>query len=246
MMSAQVHGRVEVSARPLDLVRLARHVTGWEEHGRVRDDRGGPAVNPGVAVFHAWWGLNDDVVAFADRLAGAGFAVIAPDLFGGEVATTIEGAERLARGADEAAGDAIARAASDVLMDRLGQTSKLGAIGFSFGAHWAIWSPTERDRMGASVVYYGTTGGPVIEGAKVPVLGHFAETDPFETDEGVAEFADAVRSAGRDVVIHRYPGTGHWFAEPSRDAYRPEAADLAFERTVAFLREHLEPSRPAG
>jgi dienelactone hydrolase len=36
-----------------------------------------------------------------------------------------------------------------------------------------------------------------------------------------------------------YPGTGHWFAEPSRDAYRPDAAELAFERTVGFLREHL-------
>jgi carboxymethylenebutenolidase len=41
------------------------------------------------------------------------------------------------------------------------------------------------------------------------------------------------------VTIHRYPGTGHWFAEPSRDAYRPDAADLAFERTVEFLRERL-------
>jgi carboxymethylenebutenolidase len=195
--------------------------------------------SPGVVVYHPWWGLNDDIVAFADRLAGAGFAVVAPDLFGGQVATTIEEADRLSSAADEAAVDTIALATIDSLADRLGPTPKLGAIGFSFGAHWAIWSPAQRDRVVASVVYYGSTDGPVLAGSSVPVLGHFAEDDPYETEEGVAAFEEALRSAGRDAVIHRYPGTGHWFAEPSRDAYRPEAADLAFERTVAFLRDHL-------
>ncbi len=194
----------------------------------------GPGA-PGVVVFHPWWGLNDDVVAYADRLAASGFAVLAPDLFGGQVASTIEEANRLAGAADEAAIDAITLAAVDDLADRLGPTAKLAALGFSFGAHWAMWTPAERDRLAASVVYYGTSGGPFLGRARVPVLGHFAETDPYETDEGVAEFEAALRSAGRDVVIHRYPGTGHWFAEPSRDAYRAAAADLAFERTVAFL-----------
>jgi len=194
---------------------------------------------PGVVVFHPWWGLNDDVVAYADRLAAAGFAVVAPDVFGGQVASTIEEAERLAGAADEAAVDVIALAAVDHLADRLGPAAKLAALGFSFGAHWSMWSPTERDRLVASVVYYGSTGGPILTRASVPVLGHFAETDPYETEEGVTAFEGTLRSAGRDVVIHRYPGTGHWFAEPLRDAYRADAADLAFERTVAFLRRHV-------
>jgi len=202
--------------------------------------------SPGVVVLHPWWGLNDDVVAFADRLGVAGFAVVAPDLFGGQVATTIEDAERLAGAADEAAVDAIVLTTVDGLADRLGPTSKVAALGFSFGAHWAMWSPAERDRVVASVVYYGTTGGSFLARSSAPVLGHFAADDPFETEEGVAAFEEELRSAGRDVVIHRYPGTGHWFAEPSRDAYRPEAADLAFERTVDFLRKHLGSDRSAG
>jgi carboxymethylenebutenolidase len=197
--------------------------------------------SPGVVVFHAWWGLNDDVVAYADRLASAGFAVVAPDMFGSQVASTVEDAERLARSADEEAVNAIARAAIDYLVGRLGAGSRLGAVGFSFGAHWAMWSPTERDRVAASVVYYGTTGDS-LSAAAVPVLGHFAADDPYETDEGIAEFEGTLRSAGREVVIHRYPDTGHWFAEPSRDAYRPAAADLAFERTVTFLHEQLDAS----
>jgi carboxymethylenebutenolidase len=170
--------------------------------------------------------------------------VAAPDLFGGQVATTVEDAERLAGAADEAAIDAIVLATVDRLAERLGPTSKLAALGFSFGAHWAMWSPTQRDQVVASVLYYGTTGGSVLTAASVPVLGHFAEDDPFETEEGVAAFEETLRSAGRDVTIHRHPGTGHWFAEPSRDAYRPEAADLAFERTVDFLRKQLGSDRP--
>jgi carboxymethylenebutenolidase len=204
------------------------------------------ASNPGsgaagVVVLHPWWGLNDDVIAYADRLAAAGFAVVAPDLFDGQVASTIEDAERLASSGDASleALNAIVLASIDRLAVRLGPASKLAALGFSFGAHWAMWAPTERDRVLASVVYYGSTGGGVLKRSTAPVLGHFAETDPYETEEGVAEFEATLRSAGREVTIHRYPGTGHWFAEPSQDAYRPEAADLAFNRTVAFLRERL-------
>jgi carboxymethylenebutenolidase len=201
----------------------------------------GPGT-PGVVVFHAWWGLNDDVVAYVDRLAAAGFAVVAPDLFSGQVASTIEDADRLSGAADEAAVDAIALAAVDHLADRLGPAARLAALGFSFGAAWSMWSPAERDRLVASVVYYGSIEGPSLSRASVPVLGHFAETDPYESDEAIAAFEATLRSAGRDVVIHRYPGTGHWFAEPSRDAYRAAAAELAFERTVAFLGRHLETS----
>ena len=198
--------------------------------------------SPGVIVFHAWWGLNDDVVAFADRLAVGGFVVVAPDMFGGQVASTIEEAERLSGAADEAAINTIALATIDRLADDLGPGAKLAALGFSFGAHWAIWSPAQRDRVVASVVYYGTTGDTLTD-SQAPVLGHFAETDPYESDEWVAEFAATMRAAGRDVEIHRYPGTGHWFAEPSKTAYRPAAADLAFERTVGFLRARFDNPR---
>jgi carboxymethylenebutenolidase len=200
--------------------------------------------SPGVVLFHAWWGLNDDVVEYADRLAAAGFAVLAPDLFGEAVTSTIEEAERLSGSVDRRAAGATALAAVNRLADRLGPAARLAAIGFSFGAPWSIWSPAERDSLAASVVYYGSIGGGVLTRASVPVLGHFAETDPYETDEGVAQFEAALRAAGRDVSIHRYPGTGHWFAEPSRDAYRAAASDLAFERTIDFLGRYLK--EPAG
>ena len=194
---------------------------------------------PGVVVFHPWWGLNDDIVAYSDRLAAAGFVVVAPDMYRGSVASTIEEAERLSGSLDEAAADAIALATTDRLVDQQGWGTPVAAVGFSMGGAWAMWTPAERDRLAASVVYYGSLEGPSLARAAAPVLGHFAETDSYESEEAITAFEGTLRSAGRDVVIHRYPGTGHWFAEPSRDAYRPAAADLAFERTVAFLGQHL-------
>ncbi len=50
-----------------------------------------------------------------------------------------------------------------------------------------------------------------------------------------------LREAGRPVDFYTYPGTGHWFFEPDRpDAYQPQAAQLAWERTLAFLRAQLQ------
>jgi carboxymethylenebutenolidase len=205
----------------------------------VRLYTSGAADAPGVLVFHPWWGLNDDVIAYADRLAGAGFAVVAPDLIRGRVASTIEDAERLASEKDEHHAEATTLAAVDRLASSTG--SRIGTLGFSMGGPWAMWCATRRPAVAASVVYYAASYGPTLARASVPVLGHFAEVDPYEPDDVVQTFEQMLRDAGRHVVIHRYPGTGHWFAEPSRDAWAPEAADLAFARTVEFLRDQLEP-----
>jgi carboxymethylenebutenolidase len=194
---------------------------------------------PSVLLLHAWWGLNDDVVAYADRLAGAGFAVMAPDMFGGQIASTIEEADGLAGSSDETAIQAITLATVDHLAERVGPASKIAALGFSFGAAWAIWTPSRSDRIATTVVYYGTWVGSILAASHVPVLGHFAEDDPYETAETVEAFEKGLKDAGRETTIHRYPGTGHWFAEPSQPAYRPEAADFAFLRTVEFLEHQL-------
>jgi carboxymethylenebutenolidase len=194
----------------------------------------------GVIVLHPWWGLNADIIAFADRLAERGFEVAAPDLFEGQVATTVEDADRLSQAVNEDVADSRVLETVDALLGRIGDPSgRIGAVGFSFGGAWALWLPAQRPEVVATVVYYGSIEGPSLSRARTPVLGHFAENDPYESAEGVAQFEQTLRTAGRDVEIDVYPGTGHWFAEPTNAAYEPEAAELAFERTVTFLNRHL-------
>jgi len=199
----------------------------------------GPA-RAGVIVLHPWWGLNDDVIGYTDRLAEAGFAAAAPDLYAGRIATTIPEAEGLSDSLDEDIADAFVLSAVDELGAAVGDpAARLGAIGFSMGAAWALWLPAQRPEVAATVVYYGSIEGPSLTRARTPVLGHFAESDPYESDEGLATFERALRTANREVEFHGYPATGHWFAEPSKDAYVADAAELAFDRTVEFLRRHL-------
>jgi carboxymethylenebutenolidase len=193
----------------------------------------------GVVVLHAWWGLNDDVIAYGDRLVEAGFAVIAPDMFRGQVATEPEDAERLSNEGDAGIAADVAWAAIDRLAGALGPDAPIAVLGWSFGAAYAIWAPSVRDRARATVVYYGTYTEPFIAEATAPLLGHFAEEDPFTSEDDIRELEEAFHQADREITTYRYPGTGHWFAEPSRDAYRPDAANLAFGRTVAFLGTQL-------
>jgi carboxymethylenebutenolidase len=203
-------------------------------HLRVPD-----SARAGVVVLHAWWGLNDDVIAYADRLVDAGFAVLAPDMFRGQVATTSDDAERLSQEGDAGIAGDVAWAAIDRLAAELGPDAPIAVLGWSFGAAYAIWAPSVRDRAKATVAYYGTYTDSFIAEATAPLIGHFAETDPFTSEDDIRELEEAYQKAGRDITTYRYPGTGHWFAEPSRPEYRADAADLAFERTVDWLRKVL-------
>ena len=194
-------------------------------------------MGPGVLVLHPWWGLNDTIKTVCTRLAEAGFSAFAPDLYHGELATTIPEAESLSNALD---GE---QAMQDVLagMDFLSQHCRgaeqgLAVIGFSLGAYFALQlSIADPQRIRAVVLFYGTGPGD-FSTAQAAYLGHFAENDPYEPGEYVDSLEQSLRTAGRPVTFYRYPGTGHWFFEPDRiEAYNPDAAALAWERTLDFL-----------
>ena len=193
----------------------------------------------GVVVLHAWWGLNDDVVAYADRLADAGYGVLAPDMFKGQVTAEISEAERLSGEGDASSPEVVAFNAVDRLAERLPPGAPIATLAFSFGAPYATWTPSERPAVVGTVVYYGAWADSWVTKSKAPLLGHFAEDDPFTSAEEVSAFETAFRNADRQITTHVYPGTKHWFAEPSRPEYEREAAELAFERTLNFLRDML-------
>jgi len=198
----------------------------------------------GVLVLHAWWGLTDDCTAVCDRLAEHGYVALAPDLYVDRAtATTIAEAEVLVNAHDSAPeiAETVVLSAIEHLRGMQEATGdQIGVIGFSLGAYWALHASQVRpDAISAVVTVYGTDGGDYST-ARAAYLGHFAEQDHFEPLDGVRALESRIRDAGRDVTFHIYPGTGHWFAEPSRsDAYDAGATELMWARTLAFLNEHL-------
>jgi len=196
-------------------------------------------ASAGIVVLHAWWGLNDDVRAYADRLAEQGFGVLAPDMFNGQVTSEIAEAERLSSEGDANHPELVAFDAVDRLAERLPAGAPIATLAFSFGGPYAIWTSSERPAIAGIVCYYGVWAGEWVTQSKAPLLGHFAEDDPFTTADELAEFEAAFRGAGREMTTNIYPGTKHWFAEPSRPEYDLAAAGLAWERTVTFLRRTL-------
>lgn len=199
-------------------------------------------AGPGVLLLHAWWGLNDFFKQTCDRLAAAGYVVIAPDLWGGAVATTQEQAQALIDHADNEAIYHATVAGLTALREHPAVGGRpVAMIGFSMGAAWALYVSTTRpDWVGAVAVFYGTYGGLDFGAAQAAYQGHFAESDPWEPEEAVQELEGALSAAGRPVTFHRYPSTGHWFVESDRpDAYSAEAAELAWGRTLEFLKRTL-------
>lgn len=198
-------------------------------------------TGPGVLVLHPWWGLNETIRAFCAQLAKSGFVAFAPDLYHGKVAVTIEDAKSLVKALDSEQAKADIGDAVGFLKDSVSVSGQgLAVVGFSLGASYALdLSVADPDRIRAVVVFYGTNPedyGP----SKADYLGHFAEADEFESEADVKSLEDALRAAGRPVTFYRYKGTGHWFFERDReDAFNQEAAALAWERTLSFLREML-------
>lgn len=195
---------------------------------------------PGALVLHAWWGLNDTLKAFCTRLAESGFVAFAPDLYHGKVADTIADAEALGKALDSNFLQAKAEIAEATrfLNERVGQPNQgLAVIGFSLGVYYALdLAAANPEHIRSVIIFYGTGDGDY-RNSQAAYLGHFAENDEFEPEANVANLEEALKRAGRPVTFYRYPDTGHWFFEPDRtDAYNQEAATLAWERTLTFLK----------
>ena len=187
-------------------------------HGR-RPHPGSPTTPPsGVVVLHAWWGLNADAIAYADRLADAG-------LRGRRAGHVPRSGRDRGRGRGTAVAGAATRSPTGSHSPP-STTSRSGSdriaparrAGFSFGAGYAIWAPVGARPPRRVGRLLRRLRGRVPRSARLPpLLGHFAEEDPFTSEDEIRELEDAFRrrrpARPRSTAIRR-PGTG----SPSRPA----------------------------
>src|SRR6266446_2622644 len=138
---------------------------------------------PGVLVLHAWWGLTEPFRHVCDRLAEAGFVALAPDLYHGKTAATVEEAQALGAALDQdverwrgditAAMQVLRQHKATHLADGRG---KLALVGFSLGGAYALdMSVKEAEEITAVVSFYASYSGLDYSSAKAAYLCHFAE-----------------------------------------------------------------------
>ncbi|PTQ12309.1 carboxymethylenebutenolidase [Sphingomonas oleivorans] len=198
---------------------------------------------PTVIVVHENRGLNGYIQDVTRRLALAGFLALAPDFLspaGGTPANEDQAREMIGK-LDLPATVADGVATIAWLKTRPRSNGKVGVIGFCWGGalvdRLAVAAGAGLD---AGVSFYGPPPPPA-EAAKVkaPLLLHYAGTDE-RVNAGAAAWVEALKAARVPVTRHDYPGTQHAFHNDTSAArYNAEAAKLAWDRSIAFLKEHL-------
>ncbi|MBZ4331002.1 dienelactone hydrolase family protein [Corallococcus interemptor] len=197
---------------------------------------------PAVIVIHEWWGLNEHVQAWADRLAAEGYAALAVDLYHGKVATTPDQALALVKAADDDEATKTLLAAHAFLKsDPRIQAPRTGSIGWCFGGGWSLRTAMAIPELSAAVIYYGhpVTDPQQLSTIKAQVLGIFGTKDKSIPPATVKAFEKALDEAGVRSRIVEYDAD-HAFANPSGARYDERAAASAWAETSAFLARTLK------
>jgi len=214
-------------------------------HGEVRGYLVKPAAlegtAPAVVVIHENRGLNPYIEDVARRVAKAGFIALAPDglsSVGGYPGNDAEGRE-LQQTVD---GEKLMNdffAAYEFMADHSDTTGNVGCVGFCYGGGVCNAMAVAYPELGASVPFYGRQASAEdVPKIQAPLLLHYAELDE-RINEGWPAYEAALQEHGKTYTAHIYPGVNHGFHNDSTPRYDEAAADLAWDRTVAFFNEHL-------
>lgn len=194
----------------------------------------------GLVVVQEAFGVNGHIRSVTDSYAEDGFLSIAPAMFDriqGGVELRYEGEDRqkgiaLARQVNLDAAVKDVAAALQYLRDQ--GMRKTAVIGYCFGGTMA-WLVATRLGPDAAVGYYGgNITNFAQENPRCPVMLHFGALDKHIPKDGI----DKVQAAHPDVQVFWYEDADHGFNCNDRSAYNPDAAKLARQRSLAFLKEH--------
>lgn len=198
---------------------------------------------PGLILIQEWWGLVDHILDLAERFATEGFVVLAPDLYRGKKTKSPDEAGKLlmALNISEAAKDIIG--ASKFLQASTSVSpKKVGALGFCMGGQLALLAAIEHPHdIHAAVDFYGIHPRVEIkpERLKVPVLLHFGKGDKSVPEAEARQLVTRLQDAGAPAEGYFYEAGHAFFNDTRPEAYVAADAQLAWNRSLAFLRTHL-------
>ena len=197
---------------------------------------------PSVVLVHQNRGLNPHIKDVARRLAVAGYLTLGVDFLSpiGGTPADEEKAREMNGSLKPEDVTKWAQGAVAYLRQHPSSNGKVGAVGFCWGGgvigRLAVAEPT----LNAGVVFYGQQP-PVADVPKIkaPLLLNYAGLDE-RINAGIPAFEEALKSNGKEYTIYIYEGANHAFTDDTQAArYNKAAADLAWERTLAFFQKHL-------
>ena len=216
-------------------------VNGTTMSGYLARLKGG-GRRPAVIVIHENRGLNPHIKDVARRMALEGFLAFAPDALSpvGGTPADEDRAREMIYELDRDANLARFVAAVPFLAGHLESTGKVGAIGFCWGGGMVNQLAAAGTVLAAGVPYYGRQlPAEDVPKITVPLCLQYAGLDT-RINAGIDEFVAALKSNGKTFELHMYEGANHAFNNDTNEArYDQKAAELAWGRTVEFLRKHL-------
>jgi carboxymethylenebutenolidase len=201
------------------------------------------AQGPGVLVLQEWWGLVNHIKDLADRFAREGFVALAPDLYHGEKTKSPDQAGKLFMALNIAETAKDLRGAAMYLRSRREiPSTKIAAVGFCMGGQLALFAATAHpDVINAAVDFYGIHPkvNPDVSKLSGPVLAHFGRRDKSVNEQTARTLVDRIKAAGKTVEVHFYDADHAFFNDQRPEVYDRPSAELAWERTLDFLRRVL-------
>ncbi len=195
-----------------------------------------------VIVIHENRGLNPHIRDVARRMALEGFVALAPDFLSPDGGTPADEdkAREMISALDATETNANAVATVSFLKGHAESTGNVGAIGFCWGGGLVNRLAVNAPDLKAGVAYYGVQAkAEDVPKIKAALLLHYAGLDE-RINAGIEAYRKALTENGKDVTIHVYEGANHAFNNDTSAArYDKEAADLAWQRTVEFLKTKL-------
>ena len=204
---------------------------------------------PGIILLQEAFGVNHHIRSVADRLAAAGYAVVAPELFhrtaapGQEFAYSDFGSAMLHYNAinnEDLTAD-LQASYSWLQSQALVKADKIGSIGFCLGGRVSFLANAVLP-LAAAVSYYGGGSHTIADRAKdlhAPQLFFWGGLDAHISKEEIAQVTAAVEAAGKPFISTVISYADHGFHCDERPSYNAEAAAEAWAMTLAFFGEKL-------
>ena len=200
----------------------------------------GSGKHPGIILIHENRGLNEHIRDVARRFAGEGFVALAPDLLSrvggtGKMKTPNDATEAINNLPPQDSVEDLKAGFSFLEKHPAADPQKISSVGFCWGGWRSFMLAAEVPALYRAVVFYGSTPASGLEKIQAPVLAHYAQLDHRITGNAVMT-EKTLKQLGKKYAYHVYPNAYHAFFNDPGPRHDPKASQLAWARTLEFLR----------